>query len=431
MQETPTPRVIVILTNNYPYKFGEPFFETEAQWWGAKGEDSEVWLFPSESDEVDARDVPGNLKVYAKWSRTPAWRRFLLGLWNAPFHLLSSELKVMARKKVLSHKSVLGFFTSCIKTGYHYYTLKQFVKDNGGISTVYCYWNNERSYAATLLKADEAVDQVVSRIHGYDLFEELRFGQYMPLKTSLIHRFDEIYPLSTQAANYLQSVYGADPEKLLVSALGVEVPDNTWKKGIKDRQHFSLLSVSNCVPVKRIERIIDGIAIAAKCEPNNNFIWTHIGGGPLLSKLECHAYTQLSSFPNVKFEFLGKISNLEVRDFYSENAIDLFLNSSDSEGVPVAIMEAMSFGIPVIAPDVGSVSELVCDETGWLISPYNTAEMLGKCIIKATRFQGFERKREQARVRIEALFNADYNYPRFVEHVMSIGAGEKLDENNR
>lgn len=428
MQETSTPRIIVILTNSYPYKFGEPFFEAEVQWWGIKRENSEVWLFPSESDEVEARDVPKNLKVYTKWSRIPTWRRLLLGLWNAPFRLVPSELKVMARKNVLGYKSIFGLLTSCAKTGYHRYTLNQFVKEYGKISIIYCYWNSERSYAATLLKKDRSVSCVVSRVHGYDLFEDRRSGEYMPLKSSLIGQFDEIYPLSDQAANYLHSVYGADPAKLLVCPLGVEVPDLSCLKGEKSKHYFSLLSVSNCVPVKRIDRIIDGIAIAANNASHKDFVWTHIGGGPLLSKLKRYARGRLSSFPNVRYEFLGEIANSCVKDFYSENYIDIFLNSSDSEGMPVSIMEAMSFGVPVIAPDIGSVSELVCNETGWLLS-HNSADSIGEYIVSATKFQLINRKREQARLKIKKLFDENNNYSRFVGHVMRVGAD--FHENNQ
>lgn len=40
---------------------------------------------------------------------------------------------------------------------------------------------------------------------------------------------------------------------------------------------------------------------------------------------------------------------------------------SDSEGIPVSIMEAMSFGIPVIARNVGGMSEIVNEENGLLL----------------------------------------------------------------
>ena len=49
------------------------------------------------------------------------------------------------------------------------------------------------------------------------------------------------------------------------------------------------------------------------------------------------------------------------------NDFDLFVNMSLSEGIPVSIMEAISFGIPIIATNVGGNAEIVNDETGVLI----------------------------------------------------------------
>ena len=47
---------------------------------------------------------------------------------------------------------------------------------------------------------------------------------------------------------------------------------------------------------------------------------------------------------------------------------------STSEGVPVSIMEAMSFGIPILATDVGSTAEEVPKQVGELLSPNPTIE---------------------------------------------------------
>lgn len=57
-----------------------------------------------------------------------------------------------------------------------------------------------------------------------------------------------------------------------------------------------------------------------------------------------------------------------IRDYYE--ALDLLVVPSRSEGLPNVILEAMWFGVPVIATDVGAVREIVTDgETGWLVPP--------------------------------------------------------------
>ena len=64
----------------------------------------------------------------------------------------------------------------------------------------------------------------------------------------------------------------------------------------------------------------------------------------------------------------GFQDNEKIMDFYRNNPIDIFINVSTNEGVPVSIMEAISFGIPIIATNVGGTNEIVINNiTGWLV----------------------------------------------------------------
>jgi glycosyltransferase involved in cell wall biosynthesis len=71
--------------------------------------------------------------------------------------------------------------------------------------------------------------------------------------------------------------------------------------------------------------------------------------------------------PTGSFEFLGYLSNEKVLDVYFQYDVDFFINLSDSEGIPVSIMEAMSIGIPVIARDVGGTREIVNPTNGLIL----------------------------------------------------------------
>jgi len=59
--------------------------------------------------------------------------------------------------------------------------------------------------------------------------------------------------------------------------------------------------------------------------------------------------------------------NAQIMEFYNTNNVDLLINTSSSEGIPVSIMEAQSFGIPVIATDTGGTAEIITKETGILL----------------------------------------------------------------
>jgi glycosyltransferase involved in cell wall biosynthesis len=71
-----------------------------------------------------------------------------------------------------------------------------------------------------------------------------------------------------------------------------------------------------------------------------------------------------------------------VRDFYLTQPVDVFVNASTTEGVPVSIMEAMSFGVPVVATDVGGTGELVNSRNGALLVPNPTPAEIADAILR-------------------------------------------------
>ncbi|PKM92546.1 MAG: hypothetical protein CVU80_02790, partial [Elusimicrobia bacterium HGW-Elusimicrobia-4] len=97
------------------------------------------------------------------------------------------------------------------------------------------------------------------------------------------------------------------------------------------------------------------------CEKNGKIKFLIYGDGPEKNNLKL----QITNYKlQNKVEFLGWQTNL--KDIYS--SIDILLLPSEEESFPQAALESMSCGIPVIASDVGGVSELVEDKkTGLLI----------------------------------------------------------------
>ena len=77
---------------------------------------------------------------------------------------------------------------------------------------------------------------------------------------------------------------------------------------------------------------------------------------------------------------MGSLSAAEVLRVYEDAPFDVFINTSQKEGVPVSIMEAMRCGIPVIAPAVGGIPELISPDTGWLYQPEEGPAGVGRCL---------------------------------------------------
>ena len=108
-------------------------------------------------------------------------------------------------------------------------------------------------------------------------------------------------------------------------------------------------------------------------------------------------------------------------------ASDIFLLTSLNEGIPVTIIEAMMAGLPVVATEVGGVSELVVkDETGLLVPPQNPGEIARALHRLAADSELRTRLGQAGRHRAETLFSEDRmfsEYDSLVEKLIAQKAG--------
>ncbi|MBK6836141.1 MAG: glycosyltransferase [Bacteroidetes bacterium] len=131
-----------------------------------------------------------------------------------------------------------------------------------------------------------------------------------------------------------------------------------------------MFTIVSCAKVRNIKRIhlipeiLEHLDIDLK--------WIHIGNENLKSKdTSIPVYEankeKLKGKKNIVTEYKGAISNKDVLDFYKENTINLYISVSETEGLPVSMMEVISFGIPILATNVGGCDEIVTNKAGVLI----------------------------------------------------------------
>ncbi len=134
-------------------------------------------------------------------------------------------------------------------------------------------------------------------------------------------------------------------------------------------------------------------------------------------RIQCFLQQQLQQLPaNLTVHLTGAITNREVIGHYLHHPVDIFVNVSASEGLPVSIMEAISFNIPVIATNVGGTNEIVTSESGVLLDPHFSAQELANQIVRVYEHKktvsilaGYGKKK----------FNAGKNYPRFISQILN------------
>ncbi|HEY4475237.1 MAG TPA: glycosyltransferase family 4 protein [Candidatus Paceibacterota bacterium] len=97
--------------------------------------------------------------------------------------------------------------------------------------------------------------------------------------------------------------------------------------------------------------------IAKRLADAKNFVLLIIGDGPERAGIE----SKIKNYElDDKFRFLGNIPNYELPNYYA--IADVFVLPSDEEGFPHVLLEAMAFGVPFAAFDVGGVREIIPPE---------------------------------------------------------------------
>lgn len=407
-----------MLTNAYPYYPGEQFIEDEIAFW-ADDPFASVTLLPAVA-AGEPRSIPDGVSIdlcLASGTRIDRFWFMLLAMFSSMFR---HELIYLWRSRKMGIYTTLRAMLHTSKVLEQAERLEQYAKASGKIDVAYCYWNEAQSYAALLAKARGSVRKVVSRAHGFDLYETRRKHEYMPLKRQFIHAYDRIFTLSDEGKAYLEDTYGAPPEKMKISPLGVPLANALSRPSPAGSLHVA--SVSFCVPVKRLDRIVEALSLFARQHGQIKTTWTHIGGGPLFDEIRKLAETRLAGISNLSFEFLGELPNQAVKTYYLDTPVDLFMNTSESEGMGVSIMEAMSAGVPALAPDVGGVSSLVSNECGALLSPCPSSQEIADAIGRVALEDGRNALRMNARKVIEARFSSNRNYTDFISNVLAIGS---------
>lgn len=254
----------------------------------------------------------------------------------------------------------------------------------------------------------EGVRARVVRVHRYDLYEEASLSGYLPIRPFLYSRADLILAISHDAERYLAKEYRRLElaDKTVLSRLGVWGPETLVRT--PPTNEFTIVSCSAVSEVKRVSLILSAVRHLAGRSGARPVRWVHFGDGPLMSDL-----VEAASEPTagLTVELRGRTANTDIIGFYRTHRVDLFVNASSSEGVPVSIMEAIAHDIPVVATDVGGTSEIVGAEhrTGELVPASISSERLADAIHQTVNA-------DESRYHPRALWESEYDARRTGAH---------------
>ncbi len=218
-----------------------------------------------------------------------------------------------------------------------------------------------------------------------------------------------------------------------------------WIAGVCDATADNMRSIHN-IPARKIVRVYNGAACLQRAAqerqpPKTGFTLVYVGR---LEPVKNHALllnafrAALSSMPGLRLWMVGdggerrKLERLaaelgiaaqvtfwgeqlDVAPFFS--AADAFILSSKSEGLPMALLQAFSLGVPAIVTNVGGMAEVVrLAQAGYTV-PLADSEAMAAAIL---RLAGNDAQRKQFSRNAEAAFHARFTVETMVNAYMEL-----------
>lgn len=406
-------KTLIFLTKQYPYYSDEPYVTAELQQL-CKVFDK-VYIYPLDHYEANSEqifEVPEGAEVIKLSLNIPSdfgKMTMLLQFLKAYFYELTKT-----HDRIWLLKNSTFFFRAFITQYAQGVGLERFVKHKGIADRVvyYSYWLSTQALCLSTAKSRNAIKHFYCRAHALDLYHEdwnlqgkgIRIPAFLHYKLKCV---DAIFPVSNHGRNNLLS---KRPEaNVMVHYLGVhEKGSNPNEKN----QTFTLVTCSSVDINKRVHLL--GKALSKINRPVH---WVHFGRGALQQQL----FDSIQS-DNVKLDFRGWTPNDQVRAFYSSHHIDLFVNLSLVEGLPVSIMEVLSHGIPVLATSVYGTPEAVVEGlSGKLVSSnFSDKELEDVLVWLMDHPVELFQMRKGARSVFEEKFQAVKNHTQFAKYLSSL-----------
>ncbi|WOD39268.1 glycosyltransferase [Nodosilinea sp. E11] len=246
------------------------------------------------------------------------------------------------------------------------YGVVPFLGDRPHYDIIHCHFGLLGLKGMVLRDVGAISGQLVTTFHGVDMSQNLKMlgdDLYKPL----FEAGDRCLPISQHWQNRLIEL-GCDPDKITIHRMGIDPDKFVFRPRSPDSgQPTQLISVSRLAEKKGIEYGIR--AVAALVEAGFAVNYSIIGDGDLKAPLAA-LIEQLNVGHAI--HLLGPKNHAEVLDALNQSHIllapSITASDGNQEGIPVALMEAMAMGLPVVSTYHSGIPELVEDgQCGYLV----------------------------------------------------------------
>lgn len=279
------------------------------------------------------------------------------------------------------------------------FEVKKYIKENN-INIIHAHGVISEIFAVLLSKMTKC--KVITTIHSradFDTTNKFKGNAYCFLQKALLRYNKKYIVVSDALGDFFINDIKVDKSKISIIINGIKALDKREKNS---NDVFTISTIGRLTPVKAHKKLIDAL-IQLKKE-NIEFKCIIAGDGELEEELK-----ELVNNNDIKneVEFYGFVD--DVRDVLDNS--DCLIIHSDMEGLPITLLETMSYRVPIIAHKVGGISGVIDEKNGIPMSTNNSKEIKDKIMFCMQNRQEIQERAEQA----ETDFINKYEISKFID----------------
>lgn len=317
---------------------------------------------------------------------------------------LLTEIVFKARNGRIALQNIAVLFKSL-------YIANFLVKES--VFHIHAHWGTSTSTMAYIISKLTGIPWSLT-VHSGDILENNLLK--LKVSTAIFVRC-----ISEYGKSLLLGIIGKEFEnKISVLHMGLRCPDHIYVPSLRNNP-FTIIVVAGLILIKGHKYMVDACSLLRE-RGIKSFRCIFCGEGYLRHKLQ--EYIKKKGLSDC-IELVGFFPHEELINLYKKRKIDaavlcsIKMKDGESEGIPVSLMEAMSYKIPVIATQTGGIPELIGDGSGIMVKERDAeaiANSIEKLIVDTDFYIELANKGRQ---KVEENFNVYTNVQRLLDCLKS------------
>lgn len=266
---------------------------------------------------------------------------------------------------------------------------------------------NKENVLAAFARPASMKSRLVTTLHGLSegntrLKSRIVHGLNLAVMATCFHK---LVAVSQDIADHLRKTSLVPENKIVQIYNGIQLPGNRMEKDHRE-DSITIGSAGRLFPVKDYPLMVRIAREVCSVRVNTRFLLA--GDGPEMKMLQ--NMVRDSNLED-RFIFLGNVIDME--GFY--DTLDMYINTSVHEGIPMTVLEAMAHAKPVIAPAVGGFNEIITQgEDGYLIPSRSAEDFTRQVVTLIDQREKRLRMGRKARNKVEGMFTAEHMVNQYV-----------------